>query len=361
MAHELDMSNGRANFAYVGAPAWHGLGFELEEGAPLERWREVAGLDWRALETPALYHFTPEGADAPELLEHDGRKVLVRSDTGAALANLSNDYRTVQPGDVLEFFRDLTDASSGLFTLETAGSLFGGRRIWALARSRIELDIAGSGDIVKPYLLLATSLDGSMATLGRFTTTRVVCNNTLGMADRERGPAIRIPHSTDFDATKVKAELGLIEDRSTQFLADANELARIQLPRADALEFFTELFGRETPAFSWPERAMTDAELDALPKPRLDRIERALEAFESAPGAELPGARGTMWGAVNAVTFLADHDGRGKTAESRFNSAQFGDESARKAAAWNLAGEVLASIRAGGGSMAAGRELETLG
>ena len=34
-------------------------------------------------------------------------------------------------------------------------------------------------EAVAPYLLLATSYDGTMATIARFTTIRVVCNNTL--------------------------------------------------------------------------------------------------------------------------------------------------------------------------------------
>jgi phage/plasmid-like protein (TIGR03299 family) len=339
MAHALDFSNGRANFAYVGKPAWHGLGHELESGATLETWREIAGLDWEALELPTFYNF------GGELREHEGRKALVRSDTGAALANVSTDYKVLQPAEVLEFYRDLCEAS-GLFTLETAGSLHGGKKVWAMAKSKLDLKI-GASDIVLPYLFLATSYDGSMATTGKFTTVRVVCQNTLAMADSGHGAAVRIPHSTEFDAGKVKAELGLVEERAASFEKAATDMSKVKLGRKDAAEFFAELFGRELPSAQWPAAAVTDEELEALSPQRKRRLELAMAAYDDGPGADDKAARGTLWGAVNAVTFLTDHEGTGRTAESRFASANFGGLGQQtKAAAWSLAGELIGAAPA---------------
>ena len=39
MAHEIDMSNNRANMAFVGEIPWHGLGQELTEDADLNTWK----------------------------------------------------------------------------------------------------------------------------------------------------------------------------------------------------------------------------------------------------------------------------------------------------------------------------------
>lgn len=61
------------------------------------------------------------------------------------------------------FFDDLVRV--GKFHLETAGALSGGKRIWALAKIGGGAPIIGQ-DIVRPYLLLTTSFDGSMATTG---------------------------------------------------------------------------------------------------------------------------------------------------------------------------------------------------
>lgn len=345
MAHALDMTNGRVNYAYVGQPGWHGLGNELEPGAPLETWADVAGLAHTVEAADSLY-MVP-GDDEPRT--HDGRKTLYRSDNGAALANVSEDYRVVQPREVLEFYRDLTDAS-GMFTLETAGSLHGGKKVWALAKSKLTLEIGGA-DIVLPYLFLATSYDGSMATTGKFTTVRVVCQNTLNMADRGAGAAVRVPHSTDFDPDAVKAELGLIETRAADFEARARAMASMELHPGDALDYWAEIFGRDPGALGGEP-----LDFEKLSTFRKRRIEAAADAWTNGPGANLKGARGTLWGALNAVTFLVDHEQRSRTTqESRFASAQFGDGARQKAAAWELAGRVLEAA----GAMPA-REPETV-
>src|SRR6202044_3294118 len=102
-----------------------------------------------------------------------------------------DNFKIVQPGAVLEFFRDLTAAAG--FTLETAGTLFGGKRFWALAAIGETASIADPADKMKGYLLLSTACDGSMATEARYTTVRVVCNNTLSSA-RSAGAKVRVTH-----------------------------------------------------------------------------------------------------------------------------------------------------------------------
>ena len=59
---------------------------------------------------------------------------------------------------MLHFYQDLVEA--GGFELETAGSLKGGRKLWALAKTGQDLMLKG-GDLVKSHLLLATGRDGT--------------------------------------------------------------------------------------------------------------------------------------------------------------------------------------------------------
>ncbi len=70
-------------------------------------------------------------------------------------------YQVVQPKQVLEFYRDLTEVSG--YELETAGVLKAGRKFWALARTGKSSALKGN-DVVNGYLLLATSCDGTLAT-----------------------------------------------------------------------------------------------------------------------------------------------------------------------------------------------------
>ena len=117
--------------AYAGEKPWHGLGNRLAPQQPIEVWKRQAGMDWKIEEAEVRYvagnHYLGVIHAFPE------QKVLYRSDNRTPLSVVSKRFQVVQPGEILEFYRDLT-ASSG-FELETAGVLRGGRKFWALART----------------------------------------------------------------------------------------------------------------------------------------------------------------------------------------------------------------------------------
>jgi len=65
----------------------------------------------------------------------------------------------VQPSEILEFYRDLTEV--GGYALETAGVLKDGKKLWALARTGQSATLKGR-DHVNGFLLLATACDGTL-------------------------------------------------------------------------------------------------------------------------------------------------------------------------------------------------------
>ena len=208
--------------AYVGETPWHNLGQQLPAKQPIDVWAREAGMDWTIRETPVRYMAVDSDAGAGagtssrastsvselygEPMEFPDQKVLYRSDTKAALSAVSSRYQVVQPKEVLEFYRDLTEVSG--YELETAGVLTAGRKFWALARTGKSSTLKGN-DVVNGYLLLATSCDGTLATTATPTTIRVVCNNTLSIALSGTSSAIKVPHSTSFNAQAVKKQLGI--------------------------------------------------------------------------------------------------------------------------------------------------------
>ena len=198
MAHMIDTTTGTAAIAFAGQTPWHGLGQALTPDASIETWTREAGLNYTVKESPVL--FQTDAATMPE--EFKGRKVLHRSDTGAALAVVSDGYRVVQTSEVMGFFGKLVEL--GGFQMETAGVLSYGRRVWALAKVNEGADIV-EGDTVRPYVLLGTSYDGTMATVAKFTSIRVVCNNTITAAlGRENAGTVRVLHSERFDPDAVR-------------------------------------------------------------------------------------------------------------------------------------------------------------
>ncbi|MCS3791240.1 DUF932 domain-containing protein [Aeromonas hydrophila] len=298
MAHLID------SMAYTGQTPWHGLGNVLPPQQSLDVWLQAAGMDWTIEQSDVLYQGSP---DNPILHTYPDSKVLYRSDTLAPLSVVSQRYNVVQPHEVLHFYQDLVEA--GGFELETAGSLKGGRKLWALAKTGQDLMLKG-GDLVKSYLLLATSCDGTLCTTAQFTSVRVVCNNTLQVAVGNQSAAIKVPHSTQFDASAVKQALGLGVSQWDLFGQHAKTLSQRPVAPQEALRFFSDLLAQPL-----------DEESIVLTRP----VQRLHELYQGAGmGAELASSHNTAWGLVNAVTEYVDHHRRTRSQDHRLDSAWFG-------------------------------------
>ena len=73
---------------------------------------------------------------------------------------------------------------------------------------------------------------------------------------------------------------------------------------------------------------------------QLTRIAEDIKlATISSPGSQLESARGTLWGAVNGVSWFCDHE-RGRSADTRLVSAWFGDSASLKVKAMSVALEM---------------------
>lgn len=303
MAHLLQQ------MAYVGQTPWHELGNQLPAKQPIEVWAEKAGMDWTICETPVRY-MTEQAGSLGSIMTFDDQKVLFRSDTKAALSVVGGRYQIVQPREVLEFYRDLTEVSG--FELETAGVLKAGRKFWALARTGKQTALKGN-DVVNGYILLATSCDGSLATTATPTTVRVVCNNTLTIALQGATSAVKVPHSTVFDAQAVKKQLGIAVSGWDAFMYRCKTLAERKVKTHESMNFFLKVL------------CQTDAHADQAQLTNERALKKVQELYEGkGRGAELTAAKGTAWGLLCAVTEFVDHERRARSQEYRLDSAWFG-------------------------------------
>lgn len=240
MAHEITHANGKDEVAFSGARSaiWHGLGQEMDDNASFEDWKVNAGLDWEVHESTVDYNVVNENS-VVERKSIPDKRVLFRSDTKDSLGIVSNDFKIVQPDQVIEFFRDLVELHG--FKLSTAGTLFGGRRFWALADVG-KSDNVVAGDQIDGHLLLTTAVDGTMSTQARFTSTRVVCNNTLTIAlqGNSSRPVVRVTHKRDFDPSLVKIDLKLLDKGWVDFMASMKKLSNTKMSAKQTREFFEE-------------------------------------------------------------------------------------------------------------------------
>lgn len=302
MAHELTIRpNNFAEMAYKGERAWHGLGQCVPAGATIDDWISLAGMDWRIQRSRLRYAVSGKGP----LLIDEKRHMLFRSDTHTPLSVVSAGYKVVQPADTLKFFQSLIDTHG--YELETAGTLFGGKKFWALARTNQNVDL--SGDKLENYLLLSTSCDGSSATEARFTSVRVVCNNTLSIASGGEA-AYRVTHASEFDADAVKTSLA--SEYFTSFADRVEQLISKPLSNDQAETFFNEL---------------------TTPSKAKDMFNLFIGA---GAGSDLITAKQTAWGALNAVTEYVDHSGIGRTPNGKINNQFFGTGEKLKKEAMSL-------------------------
>lgn len=326
MPANLAMVGGVASMAFVGETPWHGLGQELAEGADLDTWQRAAGMDWRVQRSKVRYAAERSG-DSNLFLEWGDRHVLFRSDTKAPLGVVSDGYKVVQPREVLEFFAHV--AEENRIQLHTAGVLNGGRQYWALAKLGPAFALAGV-DRVESYALLATSADGSLATTAKLTSVRVVCANTLGMAlSANKRDAIRIKHSTRFNAQQVRIDLGIATEAFAQFEKEAYALASRRLTQQDALRVLIRAVGDEE-AFAAAYKETGVLEIALKSQPNVRQMGEIMDLFNGkARGADAISSKQTAWGLVNAATEYYDHFA-GRSQDSRLTSSWFGVNEQRK-------------------------------
>lgn len=282
---------------YSGAEPWHGLGNKLAPKQPLEVWKRAAGMDW-TIEEADVRFVAAGNRNLGSIHAFPEQKVLYRSDTKAPLSVVSARYQVVQPEEILEFYRDLTEI--GGFQLETAGVLRQGRKLWALARTGQSGMLKGK-DEVNGYLLLATACDGTLATTAQFTSIRVVCNNTLQIALGNSAGAIKVSHRSQFDAAAVKRQLGIAVSTWDAFMARTKALSERKVTDSAA-----EAFLRRVLTYSTAN--LPDRETVAV-------NERAIKVVGQlyvgrGKGADLPSASGTAWGLLNSISEYVDHHRR---------------------------------------------------
>ncbi|HKR38413.1 MAG TPA: DUF932 domain-containing protein [Paraburkholderia sp.] len=315
--------------AYVGAQQpWHGLGNQLSPRQPIEVWAREAGMDW-TIEAAEVRYIAGASGNLGSIHAFPEQRVLYRSDTKEPLSVVSSRYQVVQPRDILEFYRDLTEV--GGFELETAGVLKDGKKLWALARTGQSVALKGK-DTVNGYLLLATACDGTLATTAQFTSVRVVCHNTLQIALGDSAGAVKVPHRSQFDAQAVKRQLGIATSSWDGFMARMKVLADRKVGDAAAEAFFRRVLTYQAGGPNTPAPVANDRAIKAVHELYAGR----------GKGATLASASGTAWGLVNSITEFVDHQRRARSDDHRRDAAWFGAGATLKQRAWDEAMKLIA-------------------
>jgi len=226
------------------------------------------------------------------------------------------------------------------FELETAGILKGGKKFWALAKTGQSTALKGK-DVSNGYILLATACDGTLATTAQFTSIRVVCNNTLAIAlkgqDANRG-VVKVPHSTKFDADKIKQQLGISVRAWDEHMYQMKQLSQRKVTQQEAAAYFDAVFNNTSLSQTEQDEGIIQFyrnvanQADAnKTEPNGRAMSKVMTMFNGhGRGAELSSAKDTAYGLLCAITEHCDHERRAMSQDHRLDSAWFGAGAALK-------------------------------
>jgi phage/plasmid-like protein (TIGR03299 family) len=316
MAHMIEIIDGKAQMAWAGETPWHGLGTSVGNDLTPAEMMKAAGLDWNVVESPTYIRVNDEEVST-------GYKVLVRETDKKILTMVGEGWHPVQNSEAFDFFTDFV--AKGDMEMHTAGSLDGGRRVWALAKVNESFELFGGKDRVDSYLLFSNPHKYGYCIDISFTPIRVVCNNTITLALNSTSKnRVRLTHAVKFNPDLVKETLGVAKEKLASYKDKAEFLSKKRYTKDDMKDYFMGVF----PATTQARRDKGDLSRNA---------ETAISFVDTQPGAEF--GAGSFWQLFNASTFVVDHV-LGRSADTRLHSAWFGATKQTKLKALDLAVEM---------------------
>jgi phage/plasmid-like protein (TIGR03299 family) len=240
-------------------PWWNGISKTvkdltiLNEGQLLTKaeMKTAAGLDWTVATEPIFVT-----GDHPQQVK--GYRAIRRVEDGSVFAIASDAYKPIQNDVIFDIPQAIIDDGHNAHW-ETAGSLFGGKIVWALM-SLMDKEVLFDGD-PSPYdmrLLSFAGHDARHALTEATVLERVVCANTLSAAYRGAKSTFKVRHTTNA-ATRIgeaRTALKLSLAYKDRFVEVGNELFKVLITDTDIDNFLKELLPiKEGVAHPWKTEA----------------------------------------------------------------------------------------------------------
>ncbi len=312
MAHELEIINGEAQMMYVQDKPWHGLGKKLDNAPTIQEGIVHAGLDWD-VELRDLYTNELDIMNGVEIpLSVESHKAVVRNTDNSVLGVVGNRYHTLQNKEAFKWFEPFIE--EGHVTLESAGSLQGGRKVWVLAKVNSDIVIKGE-DTIEQYILLSNSHDGSMSIKAGFTPIRVVCNNTLSAATTKGSNLLSVRHTQSAKMTLevIRDTMNVINQTFEASVEQYKYLANHNVSKQQVEKLVKTVF-------KFNEKDPSSRSINQLDK--------VMWLWENGTGNDMDGVRGTAWTAYNAITEYLSRE-VGSSLDKRYASLWFGGNAKR--------------------------------
>jgi phage/plasmid-like protein (TIGR03299 family) len=303
---------------YTGETPWHGLGTKLDKVATAEEAIIAAGLNWKVECREVLTH-TKTG-----LITIPNYFAITRESDDKIFAIMKQRFTPVQNHEAFRFFDELVADKLAMY--HTAGSLNGGAIIWIMAKLPAALII--KDEEIDKYTILVHSHDGSYAFNLFHSGVRVVCYNTLVMAESSGTSKFYARHTSHVldKVDKARLALGISTKLFKNWKEQAEKMANVQLPAAQRPLFLKAAF-----------TGNYETKDDEIWHPIKMAMEKADELISAGRGQDNPKIAGTKWQAYNGVTEYVDYYNRIKdnNQDKRLMSAWFGRGKEIKERAWD--------------------------
>ena len=354
-------------FVGMREPAWHELGTVLDEQVTAREALTVAGIDYDYLSVPVGYTL-PDGT----FVEDPTRVAVLRAPTHddptyRSLGFASDKYAYLQNAELADGL-DALAAKTG-WAFETAGALDSGGRVFMTLKAGTRSVL---GDEYQQYFVVSDGKVAGRALQISLAPVRVVCQNTLMMADAQATEMIRLPHNRDVAsdyAFWTNLTAGLEKAREASFLR-LEQMAASRITDDQARSIIAAAYPLPNKNARARQHEAVSLADDLDPETReaaLSALSSGVDSYEARlarqtahrdaafdlyvrfnDGAEQASSAGTMptavrsrvagtaYAALQAVTELADWSGTGSQVVAA-HSALFGSRSRVKVRAWRAA------------------------
>lgn len=295
MAHEITSEDSMVSGS--GRLPWHKLGVVLPGNISAEEALRHAKLDWTVEVEPVF------DGDMAKIGSH---RLVRRMDTRRVLGVVGSGWEPVQNrflvtlAEAIGQVDDQQLEEAGIRpVIETAGSLRQGRIVWALVKLS-EAKVADSPHL--SYALVSNAHDGTRGFRIMPTDVRVVCANTLAMADQNAEASWVVERHTKNVNERVALSLEAlgIANRATRTLYEVYQRMSVAPVTVDqAIKRIFEPSLRIDPRFTSQRVRISDAAVDN----KKEATDQLVELFRTSPGV----AGATAFDAFNAVTNWVDH------------------------------------------------------
>ena len=227
-------------------PAWESNSIDINSNINTsEGVMAAAGLDWE-VEKRAVYSKNSDYTEdiiVPDKFAIIQKKIVGDFMEERALGIVGNVYKSLQNSQAFQFFDSVVQ--SGDATYETAGSSYDDKIVWILVKMGDPSSVV-PGDDITPYILLSNSHDGRSCVRMTITPIRLLCANTLAVAENicTADSQISVRHTPSMleKLTNISNYAGAVRGRFSTAMNTYRTLARKQVTTKELKTYFDMVF-----------------------------------------------------------------------------------------------------------------------